>query len=331
MKASCIIHSAVNKVELADTAVRGPGEGEVLIETEYSLISPGTELRCLAGKEPGQSPFPFIPGYALAGRIIEVGPGTSLKVGTRVMASSSAHAEGYARQWGGHISHAVNTEGAVIVIPENVSTTAALGARLAAIAYHGMRVSRPKAGERVAVIGLGVIGLASAKLHAMQGTRLVAIDRSAARVERARKWGIDAEATSEPASAAIRKVFPNGVDILVDATGVPAVVADALAAIRDLPWDEADASPARYIVQGSYSDGVTIPYRAAFWGEVSLHFPRAAQGRDMGAVVALAAEGKVDLSPLIGEIRKPSEAPAAYASLADSQTAPLTIAFKWTK
>jgi 2-desacetyl-2-hydroxyethyl bacteriochlorophyllide A dehydrogenase len=331
MKASCIIHSAVNTVELAATEVRGPGPGEVLIETEYSLISPGTELRCLAGKEPGQSPFPFIPGYALAGRIIEVGPNTTLKPGTRVMASNTVHSEGFARQWGGHISYAVNSESAVIALPDYVSTIQALAARLAAIPYHGMRISQPKPGERVAVIGLGVIGLASAKLHTMQGPQLVAVDRSTARVERARAWGIEAVATAEPASVAIRKRFPDGVDVLIDATGIPAVVPDAITAMRDLPWDEAEASPARYIIQGSYSDSVTIPYRPAFYGEVSIHFPRAAQKRDNQAVVDLIAAGKIDLSSLIGDIRPPNQAPAAYAALSDSHTAPLTIAFKWTK
>jgi 2-desacetyl-2-hydroxyethyl bacteriochlorophyllide A dehydrogenase len=331
MKALCIIHSAINKVELAATEVRSPGPGEVLIETEYSLISPGTELRCLAGKEPGQSPFPFIPGYALAGRIIEVGPNTTVKPGTRVVLSNTTHSEGFARQWGGHISYAVNSESAVIALPDNVSTIQALAARLAAIPFHGMRVSQPKPGERVAVIGLGVIGLASAKLHSLQGTQLLAVDRSAARVEHARAWGIEAVATAEPASIAIRKRFPDGVDILIDATGVPAVVPDAITAMRDLAWDEADASPARYIIQGSYSDGVTIPYRPAFFGEVSVHFPRAAQQRDSRAMVEQIAAGKLDLSPLIGAIRSPSEAPAAYAALTDSQTAPLTIAFKWTK
>jgi 2-desacetyl-2-hydroxyethyl bacteriochlorophyllide A dehydrogenase len=331
MKASCIIHSGINKVELADTEVRGPGPGEIVIETEYSLISPGTELRLLSGKEVGQSPFPFIPGYALAGRIIEAGPGATLEPGTRVMASNTHHAEGFALQWGGHISHAVTPESTVVALPENVSTTHALAGRLAAIALHGMHVSRPRPGERVAVLGLGVIGLSSAKLHTLQGTQLLAIDRSLPRVERARKWGIEAEATREPASLAIRKRFPQGVDILIDATGIPAVVPDAMSGIRDLPWDDAEATPARYIIQGSYPDSVTIPYRASFYAEVAIHFPRAAQQHDMGEIVQLMATGKIDLSPLVGETRQPSEAPAAYAALADSHTAPLTIAFKWTK
>ena len=73
MKATCILHTAVNTVALTDTQVRDPGPGEVLIETEYSLISPGTELRCLAGKEPGQSPFPFIPATRWRGEFSRSG------------------------------------------------------------------------------------------------------------------------------------------------------------------------------------------------------------------------------------------------------------------
>jgi NADPH:quinone reductase-like Zn-dependent oxidoreductase len=51
-------------VTLEQIEIPEPGVGEVLLEVEYTLISPGTELRCRAGKQDG-AVFPFIPGYSL--------------------------------------------------------------------------------------------------------------------------------------------------------------------------------------------------------------------------------------------------------------------------
>ena len=53
MNARSILHVGINEVAVRDVDVRDPGPGEVLIETVYSGISPGTELRCLRGKRPG--------------------------------------------------------------------------------------------------------------------------------------------------------------------------------------------------------------------------------------------------------------------------------------
>src|SRR5919199_1884582 len=79
-----------------------PGPGQVLIETEASAISPGTELAIYTGihqwlaDATREGPkFPFVPGYSAVGRIIAIGDEvTKFAVGDRVV-------------WGGrHASHA---------------------------------------------------------------------------------------------------------------------------------------------------------------------------------------------------------------------------------
>jgi NADPH:quinone reductase-like Zn-dependent oxidoreductase len=53
---------------------------QVLVATDYSLISPGTELALYTGTHTGLSnpnnswaKYPFSPGYAIVGRVIAVG------------------------------------------------------------------------------------------------------------------------------------------------------------------------------------------------------------------------------------------------------------------
>jgi NADPH-dependent curcumin reductase CurA len=54
LKAKAIVFTGVNQVTLEQIEIPEPGAGEVLLEAEYALISPGTELRCRAGNRMGR-------------------------------------------------------------------------------------------------------------------------------------------------------------------------------------------------------------------------------------------------------------------------------------
>jgi NADPH-dependent curcumin reductase CurA len=59
MQGKALVATAVSQVEVQKVELPDPGAGEVLFETRYSCISPGTEMRTLAGKQRGAS-FPLI-------------------------------------------------------------------------------------------------------------------------------------------------------------------------------------------------------------------------------------------------------------------------------
>lgn len=68
-----VVFTDENQVSLS-TVLRNPcGPTEVVIRTRYSMISPGTELRMLAGHYGAAGKFPYVPGYTSIGEIIEVG------------------------------------------------------------------------------------------------------------------------------------------------------------------------------------------------------------------------------------------------------------------
>ena len=75
---------------LGETNVPDPDEGEVLIETDCTCISPGAELSSLAGRQPDAPPWPFIPGFMLVGHIVACGPHTPFKEETAVICSGSS-------------------------------------------------------------------------------------------------------------------------------------------------------------------------------------------------------------------------------------------------
>jgi 3-hydroxyethyl bacteriochlorophyllide a dehydrogenase len=327
MRAQAILFTGPGQAALGDIAIPEPGRGEVLIETSYTCISPGTEMRCLAGKQPGAPAWPFIPGYALAGIIAAQGPGATLPVGTPVFCSGTEKADAN-RCWGGHVGHAVRAEASVFPIPAGIDLLDAALAKLAAICYHGVRMSRPLPHERIAVIGLGPIGQLAARLHAATGARVVCGDVAPERVAIARGAGLEAIQVEGDLASAFRPVLPDGADVIVDATGAPAVLAQAIALARDVAWHDATPGGARLLVQGSYPADFGVPYQAAFMKELSILITRDQQPQDTRTALELMQRGKLRVRDLITDVRAPADAPRTYAELVTSRSA-MTFVFEW--
>lgn len=328
MRAHAILFTAVDTVELAETTIPEPGPGEVIVEAAYTCISPGTELRCLSGQQPDSVPWPYIPGYALSGYVKQAGPNTAIALGTAVFCRGTK-AAGHTRQWGGHTSHALVDETALYPLPPNVEPQDASLASLAAITLHGVRRSRPQLDERVTVVGLGPIGQLSARLHALSGARVVAVDRVASRVELARAAGIEAYVVESDLQATLQPVFSEGADVVVDATGASAVLAQALGLAKDVPWGDTLARGARYLIQGSYPAEFTIPYQQAFRKELAFLLPRDLQPKDIRRALELIGTGGLKVRDLASIIAPPSEAQHVYSTLRKGASDIMTAVFAW--
>ena len=328
MKTRAIFFTGVDTVALGETEVPEPEAGEVLIEAQFTCVSPGTELRCLAGMQAGSPEWPIIPGYALVGRVIRTGPETTLPLGTTVLCAGTARASSH-RLWGGHVGHAVQPESAVFPVPAGVDPLEAAVARLAAITYHGVRFSRPQPHETVAVIGLGAIGQLAARVHALCGARVVAADLAAGRVELARRAGIEAFVPSAGLDAGFRTYLPDGADVVVESTGIPALLAEALRIARDQPYGDVPVPGARVLVQATCPDDFTLPYMGLFKKEISLLVPRDRQPSDMRTALDLVARRKLAVRDLVSTVAAPEEGPAVYAALQERSGDLVTAAFRW--
>lgn len=328
MQAHAILFTGAGKVELAETTIPAPGLGEVIVQAAYTSISPGTELRCLSGQQPGGADWPYIPGYALSGWVAETGPGTQIAVGTPVFCRGTKTAE-HARQWGGHISHALVDEVSLYVLPSSVELHDAALASMAAIALHGVRKSRPQLDERVAVVGLGPIGQLSARLHALTGARVVAADRVTSRVELARSAGVEAVVVEHDLVATFAPIFPEGADIVVDATGASAVLAQAINLAKDVPWGDTLVTGARYLIQGSYPAEFAVPYQEAFRKELTLLLPRDLQPKDIRRALELIDSGALKVRDLASITAPPAEAQQVYTNLRQGASELMTALFRW--
>ena len=170
--------------------------------------------------------------------------------------------------------------------------------------------------------------LLDARLHALAGARTIGLDRAARRVELLTAAGVEARTASIAETAA---AIPTGVDIVVDATGVPAVVPQAITLLKPVPLSDAEQPDTRYLVQGSYAGDIAFPYPEAFRRQVTVLAPKAHQPRDRFAIMELSRQGRLCGRDLVSAVRTPDQAEQTYRELLDPQTSLLTAAFEWKK
>lgn len=326
MKTRALLATAINTVTCAPVEIPEPGPGQLLVESELTAISPGTELRCLSGQENQGGSFPFIPGYSCLGRVIATGSGCTTPVGARVFAGATAGAS-VRCQWGGHIAHAVVDETKATPVPDSIPARSAVLLKLAAISHRGCSLAPSGPTTTVAVIGLGPIGMLAALIHRARGARVVGLDLIPARIQQARSLGLEAAASDTPEA---RALLPQGADIVVDSTGVPAVLRSALGWLGDVPWNQPENTPRTLVLQGSYGTrDIQLPYEDSFFKELRLIVPRDELASDRQSVLSLMAAGKLDAAPLCSHIARPENAQALYQALIDRDPSLQTAAFDW--
>jgi UDP-N-acetyl-2-amino-2-deoxyglucuronate dehydrogenase len=177
--------------------ILGPGPGEILVRSTLSAVSPGTE-RALYNRLPNtQVTYPYTPGYSAVGTVLEVGRNVlSPRPGERVAGQLP------------HASIASVPVNRCVGVPAGVADPEAAFVTLGVIALQGVRKAGIGFGDRVAVLGRGVLGMLAARLVRLAGASDVTI-----------RGRTPASGRGE----ADRSRF----DVVLDVTGNPDAVADA--------------------------------------------------------------------------------------------------------
>jgi NADPH:quinone reductase-like Zn-dependent oxidoreductase len=218
--------------EIHSVILPDPGAGEVLVRTLVSGISRGTEALVFRGGVPesqydamrapfqeGDFPAPVKYGYLNVG-VVESGPDDLLG---RTVFCLHPHQTAYV----------VPVE-AVSVVPDGVPRRRAVLAGTLETAVNALWDARPLVGDRVAVVGAGMVGLCVARLlTAFPGVTVTVVDTDASRAEVAERLGA---AFAPPPDA------PTDLDLVLHASGTSAglqLSLDLLGAdgvVTDLSW-----------------------------------------------------------------------------------------------
>lgn len=287
-----------------------------------------------------ENPIPM--GYSSAGIVTEASPDMpDLKPGDRVACAGSGYAN--------HADMIYIPKNLCVPLPDNLSLEEGSFVAPGAIALHGVRLAQLGLGETVLVIGLGLIGQLAAQLVQAHGATAIGIDLDPRRLETARQLGIPhAFRRSDPGlNAAIMQ--------LTWGKGVDAVLITAATASNDPVFlaGELCRERGRVVVVGDV--GMQVPRNLFYHKELSLLVSRSygpgrydaeyeQQGRDypsayvrwserdnMAAFLQLAAQGKIQLKPLIEKRFPVAQAVEAYDLLANGngQPQPLGILLEY--
>ena len=222
MKAQRVVWPSRAKVDVETFALLPLGDDEVLVETECTLISPGTERAFLLGLPNAQGRYPTRPGYSNIGTVVDVGKAvTDCKVGERVASTQ------------GHTSHFIVSPNRLLKIAStDVPAEEAVFFNLGAIALQGVRKAKIELGEATLVLGQGLIGLLAMQLSKLSGAiPLIAADLTEGRLEISKRMGADCTLNPEDVdfSEQLSDVtMDDGPAVVIEATGHPDAVSTAL-------------------------------------------------------------------------------------------------------
>jgi 2-desacetyl-2-hydroxyethyl bacteriochlorophyllide A dehydrogenase len=320
-----------NRVELEETQVT-MGTADILVKSRYSLISPGTELALFTGTHIGFNDpeiawarYPIRPGYASVGTVEEAGSeALGYSVGDHVLYFQP------------HADHSVFDPKKELIfrLPAGIDERAALFARFGQIAYTAVAASGLAEGW-VLVLGGGIVGNLCAQLfQARRGRRVVVADLAPSRVALALRSGIGAAICNSDhglREALLEVTGGEGVSTVVEATGVPSLVADALDLVNRL---------GEVILLGSTRGKVELDvYKrihrkaVALIGAHESRYPRfgasASQDYFGSDVISMIADGTMKVEGFITDTVSPMDVGKAYRMLLDEQEKHLGVLIDW--
>jgi 2-desacetyl-2-hydroxyethyl bacteriochlorophyllide A dehydrogenase len=193
-------------------------------------------------------------------------------------------------------------------VPEGLPDEAALFAGdVMGTGYHAVAHAGMRAGDTVAVLGLGPVGLCAVQAALSGGAvKVFAVDTVEQRLEMAARFGaVPVHLTEQDPKGAVRSATGGrGVDVVVDAVGDPAPLGLAISLARD-------AGTVSGI--GAYAGRGELPIGLAWLKGLTLRLGLANVIAHVDRVLALIEAGKLDPSPLVTHRMKLDEAAEAYA------------------
>jgi 2-desacetyl-2-hydroxyethyl bacteriochlorophyllide A dehydrogenase len=226
MKARAVHFVAPRRVELREVELPEIADGQLLVATEWSGISSGTELLAYRGEvDPGLPldetlgalagtfAFPFRYGYSAVGRILR--PAAPFQEGQRVFAFHP-HQDRFV----------VDAREAVPV--DGLDPRAATMYPLVETALQVCLDAAPRLGETVVVVGLGAVGILAAALLARTGAVVLGSEPEPARRAAAAAFGVRAADPDDAAEVVAALAGGRGADLVVEASGNPRALASSL-------------------------------------------------------------------------------------------------------
>ncbi|MBV8811167.1 MAG: bi-domain-containing oxidoreductase, partial [Acidobacteriaceae bacterium] len=364
-----VIRKGIKDIVIEELPDPMAGPHQVLIRPVFSLISSGTETASIHQegvlKEVADNPshirkvldvmkvngpvatlrevhakfneFAAL-GYSGAGILVEKhATVTDLEVGERVA---------YGGEGTGHAETIVTGRNLVARVPPNVGFEQACFATLGSIALNAVRIANISLGDRVAVIGLGLVGQLVAQLARLQGAVVIATDLRTERVELASRLGAQhsifgagslrdqvgaitngkgadcviiaaAAKSAEPCRIALELCRDRGRIVVLGAVGMT------------FPWNDMYLKEIQLYMARAYGPGSYDPVYEKQGHDYPFAYVRWTENRNMEEFLRLVSTGNVQLEPLITHRFPLQDGPAAYATILEPGSSSLAVLLRY--
>jgi L-iditol 2-dehydrogenase len=302
-----------------EVGVPEPGPGEVLVRVLAAGIC-GTDRHLFKGEFPCTPPVTL--GHEFAGTVVARGPGgegpepgtlvtcdPNIACGTcpacragRVNLCHRLKAIGIARD-GGFAGYCAFPAHRALPLPASLDPRHAAFCEPLACCLHGIDLGAPMPGQRVTVVGGGVIGLLTLQLAGAAGAEVLLVTRQRAKRDLALDLGA---AVTAAGAAEAQSLWPGGADLVLECAGVAETVEAAPRLTR---------AGGRIVVMGVLPMGERVavePFDLLF-REIDLRFAFLNPFTQRRAADLIAA-GRIALTPLISREIALAEAADAIAN-----------------
>lgn len=279
-------------------------------------------------------------GYSAAGEVLSCGEGvTGFAVGDLVACCGAGIAN--------HAEFISVPQNMACLVPQGCPLIEAATTTVGSIALQGVRRTAPALGERVAVIGLGLIGQMTAQLLQASGCLVLGMDLDPGRVERARALGMNAGADSPEGFQKLVQQATGGVGadkvVITAATKSNAPLNLAMQLVREkgtvVIVGDIGLCPER---PAFYRKEVTLLMSTAYGAgrydrsyevegrDYPLPFARWTIKRNMQAYMEQIAAGRLHIDGLIDREVDIDQAPPVYKELAEAKgSLPLGVVLRY--
>ena len=317
---------APRRLGVVERELSAPRRGEARVRIAATAVC-HTDLEIYTGRHPNVR-YPVIMGHEASGVVDAVGPDvTTVKPGQRVVINPiiacgtcdcCARGQGnlcrraglMGRELPGSIAEqVVLAEHYLHPFPDSLSPVTATLIETLATVRHAQERAHVAAGDAVVVLGQGAAGLLHTQLARLSGAApVIAVSRSAGKLAMARRMKADHVvdgAREDVVAAVLDATRGQGADVVIDAAGVPELVAQEIAMLRP---------GGRLLVYGishrPVSDFSLFPF---YFKELTLYGSRALTPADFEPAIRLVASGAIDVEGFVTASYPLDQAPAAFA------------------
>lgn len=279
-------------LSLARLDLTEPTADDIVVDTEWSGISTGTEKLFWSGRMPAfpGMGYPLVPGYETVGRISTAGSNSGLAVGDTVFVPGSNCFGPVRGLFGGAAQRLVVPGKRALRIDAQLAEQGVLFA-LAATARHAC--SAPGTQQPELIVGHGVLGRMMARLAVAAGVVPVVWETNATRREGAVGYEV-----IDPAADGRRNYR-----CICDVSGDSSLLDTLIGHL---------APGGEIVLAGFYDEPLTFVFPPAFMREARIRIAAQWQPQDLVAVRALAESGQLSLDGLITHRTDAMQADLAY-------------------